>query len=192
MLKTDITYFGQATTVVCDHKCEKAFGLNTRPQSHGDPDNDDDIIWHADYEVPDAPEDPGTYEGGEGKPMHPTRHNKWCVRECERSDLCRPGKPIRYPDWSQRRYNIPSLHGTENAFHEVRGDTVSKIVAPKHSTTIVNEFGKIIEVSVEQRPIDDEPGIRMLIKSPRSTAENHITRREAETLYELLGTALGK
>lgn len=192
MLKTDITYFGQAATVVCDHKCEKAFGINTRPKSRGDH-NVDDLMWYADNEVPVAPEDPGTYEGGHGKPMHPERHNKWCVRECERSSICRPGQPLRYPDWSKRRYNIPSLHGLVDNYHIYPdGRPVAPPVPPPHAASIVNEFGNTIEMSVQELPIDGQQGIRMSMRGPRSTAENHMTRQEAEALHELLGAALGK
>ena len=31
--------------------------------------------------------------------------NKWCVRECERSEVFEPGVPIVLRDYSRRRYN---------------------------------------------------------------------------------------
>jgi hypothetical protein len=113
ILKTEIIYFGKRCTAVCDRNCSKAFGINNRPSIRNET-NDDDIIWLADHEVPDAPDDPGTYEGGHGKPFHPDRHNKWCVRECERSSITDPGEKLSIPDFSQRRYNCPSLHGLKD------------------------------------------------------------------------------
>lgn len=106
VLATDITYFGRPARVACDRKCEKAWGINSRPRLDlsGDP---DDYAFLADGELGEAPDDPGTYEGGHGKPMHPRRHNKWCVRECERSAMGRPGESLSAPDFSRRRFNLP-------------------------------------------------------------------------------------
>lgn len=113
MLKTQIIFFGQTCLSVCDHKCEKAWGHNGRRHFEGVSiayDEDDDHVFLADHEVGIAPDDPGTYEGCDGKPMHPEKHNKWCVRECERNAIIEPNNEILLPDFSKRRYNIPSLH----------------------------------------------------------------------------------
>ncbi len=112
MLKTQIV-FDQTCLAVCDHKCEKAWGINGRSHFEGVSiayDDEDDNVYLADHEVGIAPNDLGTYEGGHGKPMHPDKHNKWCVRECERCAIIDPNDEIRLPDFSKRRYNIPSLH----------------------------------------------------------------------------------
>ena len=77
MKKTQIIFFGQQVTVICDEKCNKAWGINAHPRIG------DEMI--ADKLLGDAPADPGTYEGGEDK--NPGSHNRWCVRECERSEL---------------------------------------------------------------------------------------------------------
>jgi hypothetical protein len=83
--------------ICCDRKCHKAWGVGRRPKnqlflpdvSATDP---DDIEYLSDTELDEAPRDPGTYEGGQAKPINytkpnepPARHNKWCIRECERS-----------------------------------------------------------------------------------------------------------
>jgi hypothetical protein len=64
-----ITFFGQRLTATCDQRCSEAFGIN----------------WHGSKNLP-APEDPGTYEGGDAKPLD-AKFNRWCVRECERCQI---------------------------------------------------------------------------------------------------------
>ncbi|MEL6758689.1 MAG: hypothetical protein AAFP81_19845 [Pseudomonadota bacterium] len=84
--RQSITYFGERTVVWCDGKCEKAWGINGRKYH-------EDHTPYTDEEMgSDAPDDPGTYEGRDAKPTayaNPDHHrlNKWCVRECERSDM---------------------------------------------------------------------------------------------------------
>lgn len=75
--------FGLPILLACDGKCEKAWGNNGRPKRQLS-DDSDDYEFVADSELGDAPADPGTYEGGDAKPIDRT-HNKWCFRECERS-----------------------------------------------------------------------------------------------------------
>jgi len=104
-----IQYFEQPCKVVCDEKCNKAWGISNRPKEQLSEDPDD-ILWLSDGELGDAPTDPGTYEGGHAKPTSPAQiPNKWCVRECERCAMSRPGesgKPLAPKDWSNRVYNI--------------------------------------------------------------------------------------
>lgn len=108
ILKT-IRYFGVDCTVICDAKCGKAFGINGRPRRQISDDPDDYEIL-SDAEVPAAPEDPGTHEGGDAKPASPEeRLNKWCVRECERSEVVKDGEDFSLPDFSKRKRNMPSL-----------------------------------------------------------------------------------
>ena len=104
-----IQYFDQPCKVACDEKCEKAWGINNRPrvQLSDDP---DDYAFLSDDELGEVPIDPGTYEGGHGKPIFKAGiPNEWCVREFERCFKSRPGEyekqPI-LPDFSKRRYNI--------------------------------------------------------------------------------------
>jgi len=116
MLKTEIVFFGKTCLAVCDHRCEKAWGINGRHHFEAQVafDDEDDYANLADHELGDAPLDPGTYEGTDAKPFHPIRHNKWCVRECERSSLIEPGCEIVLNDYSKRVYNIPNLHPDED------------------------------------------------------------------------------
>lgn len=123
-------YFDQPIILACDAKCHKAWGSADRPRVYcqeqppvirrGDfegsdfPDDEslnlDDYAFLADHELPDAPIDPGSSEGDEGKPRAPEqRLNKWCARACERSRIVDdkfPVKDFELPDFSQRRYNI--------------------------------------------------------------------------------------
>ncbi len=85
MLKKEITWFGRKCTLACDGKCEKAWGINSRP-SQGD-------TFKKDEELGIAPEDPGTYEGGQGK--CPGSLNKWCARECERSEIFEKDEEVK-------------------------------------------------------------------------------------------------
>lgn len=123
ILKTPIIFFGRWMMAVCDRQCEKAFGINSRPKIMSD---DDDIVWFADGEVPEAPANPGTYEGGHGKPFHPEAHNKWCVRECERCEIVKSGTAIRYPDWFSRRFSQPWKHGVSENPTIVTGEVYSR------------------------------------------------------------------
>jgi len=104
-----ILYFGQAAKVACDEKCNKAWGISSRP-SESLSDDPDDIDWLSDSELGDAPENPGTYEGGHAKPTDLKQApNKWCVRECERCAISKIGQsnaPLALKDWSVRVFNI--------------------------------------------------------------------------------------
>lgn len=110
-----ITYFGEQVVIACDGKCHKAWGINNRERIRFD--DEDDYAYLADDEVGVAPEDPGTYEGCDGKPdMWSTdsqKMNRWCARECERRSWHKPGEPIVLRDFSVRRYNQPSKHVME-------------------------------------------------------------------------------
>ena len=111
MIARQITFFGQACVVACDANCAKAWGINARPHIDFDPTDPDDYAFLADGELGEAPVDPGTYEGGDAKPQHPKdRLNRWCVRQCERCEKSRVGKPdqiIETHDWTKRVHNQP-------------------------------------------------------------------------------------
>lgn len=83
---TRIQFCGNPRYLVCDGRCDKAWGWNHRPFIRKS-DAEDDITWLSDDELPAAPEDPGTWEGGDRKPQLREGHNKWCARECERSSM---------------------------------------------------------------------------------------------------------
>jgi hypothetical protein len=109
MLVTNITSNKQPTLLVCDGKCDKAFGICERPSIKFDENDADDYAFLADGEVDIAPECNGCFEGGHGKPKT-KKHNKWCARQCERSAIIELDKPIVLPDFSQRQYNQPWKH----------------------------------------------------------------------------------
>jgi hypothetical protein len=108
-----IIYFGQPGVVICDARCDKAWGINHRPQVQFS-DDPDDTAFLSDAELGEAPADPGTYEGGCAKPTEPSeRLNKWCVRECERSAMSKSGRGdevVEARDFSCRLYNQPWKH----------------------------------------------------------------------------------
>jgi hypothetical protein len=107
-----IIFFGELMILACDGKCTKAWGINNRPSISFDEDDPDDMAFLADDELGDAPKDPGTYEGGHGKPANPV-HNKWCTRECERSSLCEVSKfpsGMELKSFKERLYNQPWEH----------------------------------------------------------------------------------
>jgi len=104
-----ITFFGRKARVVCDRNCNKAWGLNSRPKKKLS-DNEDDFCFLSDGEIDNAPEDPGTYEGGCAKPLSPDEFpNKWCVRECERCSISEPNEwnlPLEPKSFVDEQYNI--------------------------------------------------------------------------------------
>lgn len=109
-----IQYFGSPAAVACDAKCEKAWGINSRPREQLSKTNEDDYAFLADDELGIAPLDPGTYEGGDAKPLpyNDDKLNKWCVRECERCAMYghiekTKGPVAQLPDFSKRQFNIP-------------------------------------------------------------------------------------
>lgn len=116
-------------TLVCDGRCDKAWGINNRPslyfQEEGqppralredeEPRNYDDHVFVPDSHLGTAPACPGTWEGGEGKPSAvpltvPSLMNKWCVRECERSDTFWSHEEVVAPDLERPK---PNMYGRE-------------------------------------------------------------------------------
>lgn len=87
-----IRFFGQPVLLVCDGECNKAWGINSRPRVD---DEADEPLYLGDDELGFAPLNPGTWEGGEGKPNPENPElNKWCARECERSTMAKPDGPL--------------------------------------------------------------------------------------------------
>lgn len=92
ILMTKFKYFGETVVSVCDRRCNKAWGIACRPTrtpTKAERKEGYLFVYLKDDEIAeDAPIDPGTYEGRDGKPRSvPDKHNKWCVRECERSAI---------------------------------------------------------------------------------------------------------
>jgi hypothetical protein len=119
MIVKRLIFFGRSATHACDGRCDKAWGINSRPtvptrkELHSGTADPDDYAFLADDELGTAPIDPGTYEGEHAKPRvasGPDDINKWCVRECERAWMSDPGHPDaapELPDFSGRHYNKP-------------------------------------------------------------------------------------
>lgn len=105
-----IIWFGNHVTLACEGKCIKAWGISSRQKINFDVNDPDDYAFLADDELGDAPNQPGTWEGGHGKPSDPSQMNKWCARECERSGIFESGEPIVLTDYSARHYNQPWKH----------------------------------------------------------------------------------
>lgn len=99
LLAKRIRYCGFEAIVVCDGKCDKAWGMSKRPVLTAYPDGSPKD-FAPDADLGTAPLLPGTSEGMDGpemsrkpQPEHPEhRLNKWCVRECERATML-PDKP---------------------------------------------------------------------------------------------------
>lgn len=109
-----IQYCGETVWVGCDEKCNKAWGHNSRPKIEFDIEDPDDFAFMSDDELEEAPINPGTYEGGQAKPINKDQiPNKWCVRECERCAMVKYGLKLKLPDYSKRVYNQPYKHNIE-------------------------------------------------------------------------------
>jgi len=110
MLEAQVGYFGQTMKVACDGNCGNAWGINARPRIQLSAD-EDNYAFLPDQELGEAPADPGTREGRDGKPLSIDEFpNKWCVRECERCSGSKPGEydlPLAVKDFSRRVCNIP-------------------------------------------------------------------------------------
>lgn len=114
MIAKVVYYFERPIVLVCDARCDKAWGVSQRPRVALDPSDPDDKAWLADDELGTAPVNPGTYEGIDGKPNGPDwRLNRWCARECERCVHGKPGEIVQPRDWSRRMYNQPWKHEGE-------------------------------------------------------------------------------
>lgn len=96
--------------LACDGNCSKAWGITSRLKTQLGAD-DDDVVYLADGELGQAPADPGTYEGGCAKPSSPQDMNRWCSRQCERSDMASTVDGLKLRDWSARLLNQPWKHG---------------------------------------------------------------------------------
>ncbi len=102
MIARGIYFHGKPTVLICDGRCDKAWGKNIRPRVRFS-DDEDDWEYLADDELDVAPTNPGTYEGRDGKPTHAShRLNKWCARQCERSRIAGRNADFELPDFSQR------------------------------------------------------------------------------------------
>lgn len=114
MITKEIIYFRKKMILACDKKCDKAWGISKRKNILLDIEDEDDIAFLSDNELGVAPLNPGTYEGGDGKPIDECELlNKWCCRECERSSLFNIDEEDidkKLKDFSNRLYSISVKH----------------------------------------------------------------------------------
>jgi len=111
MLVKLITAYGKRMRLMCDGRCDKAWGINERPRKMLS-DDQGDYVFIADQDLGDAPADPGTTEGFQGKPsatplLDAAQMNKWCFRQCERSEAAEEGERVVLPDMSNPSPNMP-------------------------------------------------------------------------------------
>jgi hypothetical protein len=109
MITKSILAYGKRLTLACDGRCDKAWGINGRERRMltSDP---DDYVFVADGDLGTAPACTGVWEGGDGKPSavpltDGSAMNRWCLRECERSDSFEEGEAVSAPDMSNPRPN---------------------------------------------------------------------------------------
>jgi hypothetical protein len=101
MICSRIAAFGTTGILVCDGRCDKAWGYDQRPHIKV---SDEDIEYLADDELGTAPPDPGTVQGDDSKPQNENEyHNAWCERYCERSIMVQEKEAFQIRDWSIRR-----------------------------------------------------------------------------------------
>lgn len=122
MFTKQVQAYGEQVIIACDGKCNKAWGVNCRPSVDLDGKNEDNNYMVPDGDLGEAPKDPGTYEGGHGKPYNAQSGedmNKWCFRECERCEFYKVGEELKLKDFSKKRYNQP---WTEEAKADMKKD----------------------------------------------------------------------
>lgn len=131
----EIVFAMSPQTVGCDGKCQKAWGIQMRPQCRLSED-EDDYVYYKDSVLGRAPNDPGTSEGSHIKPYGDghIKLNKWCVRQCERSDMVEHGKELAIPDLENPTPNIPlenRLHrGHTNIHHRIVPIEIELLLPP--------------------------------------------------------------
>jgi len=111
MIASIIQWFSKESILLCDARCNKAWGIENRPRRQLSLE-EDDFVYFSDDELGDAPEDPGTTEKGQSKPTNVNeRLNQWCCWECERSFTVLHGQENKHfalPDLSKPRPNYLS------------------------------------------------------------------------------------
>jgi hypothetical protein len=121
-ISKEVTAYGRRFVLGCDAQCSKAWGAGARPRVLLSADNPDDYAYLADHEIGAAPVDPGTGEGGDGKPLVPSeRLNRWCFRACERARWAPVGEPLPERDLTRRRYNVHARQRAADESH-ARGE----------------------------------------------------------------------
>lgn len=60
------------------------------------------------------------------------------------------------------------------------------------SVEFVNERGQQVQLAMQPDVFEGHPGFDFVFRYATSVTTDHVTRMEAEKIYELLGKALGK
>lgn len=131
MYKKQVQAYGEQRIIGCDGKCNKAWGVICRPIVDLDGKGEDNHYLLGDDDLGEAPEDPGTYEGGDGKPFDAQSGedmNRWCFRQCERCEDCKVGEELQLKDWSKKRYNKPwTDEAKADMIRDRRNDSFEKL-----------------------------------------------------------------
>ncbi len=115
MLAKLILFYARWSVLVCDGRCDKAWGWEGRPKRQLSQ-NEDDYVYLGDEELGEAPEPGRTAICMEGADAKPSRvrlfdvdsmlMNRWCARQCERStviDVSLPDMVHPEPNMLKRR-----------------------------------------------------------------------------------------
>lgn len=129
--KKKIQAYGEQRIIGCDGKCNKAWGIMSRPSVDLDVKDEDNNYMLGDDDLGEVPQDPGTYEGGHVKPYYAESvqdMNKWCFRQCERCVDCKVGEELQLKDWSKKVYNQPWTDEAKNdMIKDNRDDSLEKL-----------------------------------------------------------------
>ena len=128
----EILYCGRKQITGCDGKCQKAWGMNSRPTRELSTTDINDYIFEKDSVLERAPNDPGTSEGDHGKPWgdQHIKLNKWCVRECERSATVPVGEDLIIPDLENPEPNILARRRTVTIHRRIVPIAVELLLPP--------------------------------------------------------------
>jgi hypothetical protein len=113
-------------TISCDGKCHKAWGVNGRQLENKNirmaSSDEEDVVFLSDADTPEmsnSSQFSNVFEGGQGKPEVRGKHNKWCMRECERSCWSSGLEDPKVLDFSYEVYNKPEIHNVENHYLDI-------------------------------------------------------------------------
>lgn len=103
--------------IICDGKCQKAWGIDQRPKRKLSLE-EDDWVYIRDSLLGEA-EGGSDTEGGDGHPLRyncpvVSRHNRWCARACERS-------VVIFPTDMNKFFEIPNMENPKPNYLKRRG-----------------------------------------------------------------------
>lgn len=134
-MKTKIRFCEIYVILSCDAQCDKAYGIN----------------WYGKKTIP-APINTGICEGGQCKPTN-KKHNKWCARECERSNIERKDKNIMpmyriFTEWSgysrgNAIYEIKAKNEKEARELRWKGDLIKRTVVRDDTESEITKVEKM-------------------------------------------------